>query len=244
MQISERLRAVAALVTAGGAVADIGTDHAYIPIYLIRTGATARAIAMDVNPGPLARAREHIAQYALETSIETRLSDGLTALRSGEADSVVIAGMGGPLMARILEEGRDKLGGCRELILQPQSEIRLVRAWLDRNGWQIVCEDMVCEDGKYYPMMRAERRPENAHGSCEWPADASLEEKNEMELRFGPVLLRDRHPVLREFLLHEKTLDRRILRSLEGQQGEAALQRAEEIRLELQLVEKALAGFR
>ena len=79
MQISERLRAVAALVTAGGAVADIGTDHAYIPIYLIRTGATARAIAMDVNPGPLARAREHIAQYALETVMEERTAD--TVLR-------------------------------------------------------------------------------------------------------------------------------------------------------------------
>ena len=185
MQLSERLRAVGALVTSGGTLADIGTDHAYIPIYLIQTGAVSRAIAMDVNPGPLSRAREHIAQYGLQCAIETRLSDGLAALRPGEADSIVIAGMGGALMTRILDEGRDRLNGvseqtggccsgadncadpqaehrgkgrgCRELILQPQSEIWLVRGWLDRNGWEIVREDMVCEDGKYYPMMRAER---------------------------------------------------------------------------------------
>ncbi len=261
MQLSERLRAVAALVTSGGTLADIGTDHAYIPIYLIQTGAVSRAIAMDVNPGPLSRAREHITQYVLESEIETRLSDGLTALRPGEADSIVIAGMGGALMTRILDEGRDRLNGvseqtgrccsgadncadsqaehrgkrrgCRELILQPQSEIWLVRAWLERSGWRIVREDMVCEDGKYYPMMRAER--------CGAKAVLRM---NEMELRFGPLLLRERHPVLREFLLHERELDLRILASLNGQTGEAAVARAEEVRGELRLVEEALEQIR
>lgn len=299
MQLSERLRAVAALVMSGGTVADIGTDHAYIPIYLIQTDAVSRAIAMDVNPGPLSRAREHIAQYGLESEIETRLSDGLAALRPGEADSVVIAGMGGALMRRILEEGRDRLDGaseqtdgrcnstaalsdsmdncadsqaehrgkrrgCRELILQPQSEIWLVRAWLERSGWRIVREDMVREDGKYYPMMRAERckdkNESNKPCSDKIHSDKIDSDKTdsdeavgtekaaarpglgltEMELRFGPLLLRERHPVLREFLLHEKELDLRILASLNGQTGEAAVARAKEVRGELRLAEEAL----
>ncbi len=234
MQLSKRLLAVAALVTSAGTVADIGTDHAYLPIYLTEEKRIAHAIAMDVNPGPLERARGHIAQYGLGTSIETRQSDGLAALQPGEADGIVIAGMGGALTVRILEEGKAKLEGCRELILQPQSEIWLVRAWLVKNGWRIVHEDMVCEDGKFYPMMRAERSDTDMPGF----------ELNEMELRFGPVLLREGHPVLREFLLHEKELDCRILASLEGQTGAAAVARAQEIRRELQLVEVALKQIR
>ncbi len=315
MQLSERLRAVAALVTSGGTVADIGTDHAYIPIYLIQTGAVSRAIAMDVNQGPLARAREHIAQYGLEASIETRLSDGLAALRPGEADSIVIAGMGGALMVRILDEGRDKLDeipgqagelrditaaqpgntdnrtdsktkrreklwGCRELILQPQSEIWLVRAWLEHGGWRLVREDMVCEDGKYYPMMRAERYGKEVTGigsvteyepmtrakccgdkigsdktgSDKISSNTISDDKisgdkpapglTEMGLRFGPLLLREHHPVLRKFLLHEKELNLRILASLDGQSGEAAVARAEEVRRDLRLVEEALERIR
>lgn len=272
MQISKRLKAVAALVTSGGTVADIGTDHAYIPIYLIQTNAVAHVVAMDVNRGPLARAREHIAQYGLAARIETRLSDGLAALCPGEADCVVIAGMGGPLTVRILEDGRDRLAGrtgyagqespdilpdcpdgCRELILQPQSEIRLVRMWLDQNGWRIVREDMVCEDGKFYPMMRAERsrsaeyhtsdRGQGEAGGQAESADAPQTSLTDMELRFGPLLLREHHPVLKEFLLRERELDRRILASLEGRTGDAAAARAEEVRRELRLVEAALAGY-
>lgn len=240
MQLSKRLSAVAALITGDGTLADIGTDHAYLPIFLIKEKRVAHAIAMDVNPGPLERAREHIAQYGMGDVIETRLSNGLAALQPGEADSIAIAGMGGALMTRILEEGREKLCGseaekrCRELVLQPQSEIWLVREWLDRNGWEIVREDMVCEDGKYYPMMRAERTD---------PGSTSFD-MSEMELRFGPVLLRERHPVLREFLLHEKELDHRILASLDGQPGEAAVARAEEVYRELRLVEAVLCRIR
>ena len=136
MQISKRLETVAGMVTSGRTVADIGTDHAYIPIYLIQENRAECAVAMDVNRGPLQRAKEHILQYGLEDRIDTRLSDGLAALSAGEADSVIIAGMGGPLTVRILEEGADRLENCAELILQPQSEIGLVRSYLQEKGWR------------------------------------------------------------------------------------------------------------
>ena len=128
MQLSKRLSAVAEFVTPGGCLVDVGTDHGYVPIALLEQQKISSAIAMDVNRGPLERAREHIAQYQMGDYIETRLSDGLHALRAGEGDSLLIAGMGGGLTVRILSEGEPLLSGFRELILEPQSDIDRVRA--------------------------------------------------------------------------------------------------------------------
>ena len=114
MQLSKRLSAVAEFVTPGGCLVDVGTDHGYVPIALLEQKKISSAIAMDVNRGPLERAREHIAQYQMGDYIETRLSDGLHALRAGEGDSLLIAGMGGGLTIRILSEGEPLLSGFRE----------------------------------------------------------------------------------------------------------------------------------
>ena len=124
MQLSNRMRKLASLVTKGNRLADVGTDHAYIPIALVREGRIPSALAMDVNQGPLSRAREHIRSSGLDTYIETRLSDGLEKLRSEEADTVLIAGMGGMLTVRILEGGFHCLDTVQELILQRSEERR------------------------------------------------------------------------------------------------------------------------
>ena len=134
VKLSNRLLSVASFVTEGNVLADVGTDHGYIPIYLMQEGRIERAIAMDINAGPLERAKEHITQYGLETYIETRLSDGVAALTPGEADSILIAGMGGGLVLHILEEGETVCRQAKELILQPQSEIERVRVWLYNAG--------------------------------------------------------------------------------------------------------------
>ena len=102
MQLSIRMQAVADMVTPGGRIADIGTDHGYVPIYLVEQNKTDHAIAMDVRKGPLARAGENIVRFGCSDRIETRLSDGLAMLKPGEADTVIIAGMGGLLSIRIL----------------------------------------------------------------------------------------------------------------------------------------------
>ena len=109
MELSRRLRMNASFVTPGNRLADVGTDHGYIPIALRLEGVIPSALAMDINPGPLERAKEHIRQFDLETDIHTRLSDGVQALCPGEADSVLIAGMGGALTIKILEAGKDVL---------------------------------------------------------------------------------------------------------------------------------------
>ena len=207
IKLSKRLQAIADMVTKGYVTADIGTDHGYIPIYLIQTGKISRALAMDVNPGPLARAREHIQRAGLEDRIQVRLSDGFAALKQGEAECAVVAGMGGGLMLRILKEGGDRIRDMKELILQPQSEIASVRAGIRELGFEIRDEDMVKEDGKYYPLMRIvpAKEPEGSRKSPE---------QLQMEDMFGPVLLAKKHPVLLEWIHREKHINERILEQL------------------------------
>lgn len=209
IQLSKRLMAVSSMVTEGNRLADVGTDHGYIPIYLCQKGHIPSAIAMDIGKGPLARAQEHIAKYELEERISTRLSDGVKALAPGEADSVVIAGMGGGLVQKILEEGKTVLDGISELILQPQSEIGEVRLYLQEHGYRITEEKMVLEDGKYYPMMHV------IHGH--------MEPLSDVELKYGKNLLEQRHPVLKDYLEKERQNLEKIrenLVSISSEKGE------------------------
>jgi len=134
MELSKRLQAVADLVSDGLVVADVGTDHGYIPIYMLEIGKCSKALAMDVNHGPLLRAKEHIAEHGLEEMIETRLSDGVKELQVGECDAVVIAGMGGALTIKILEEGKEVFKNLTEFVLQPQSELYKVSEYLFEKG--------------------------------------------------------------------------------------------------------------
>lgn len=228
MQISNRLKAVASFVTSGNRVADIGCDHGYVPIYLIEEGKIPSAIAMDVNKGPLLRAAEHIESCGLSGYIETRLSDGLAELESGEADTVIIAGMGGPLMQKILEDGREVLETVEELILQPQSDLAGFRRYLTENGYRIADENMIYEDGKYYPILcvlHGESRP-----------------LSRTELAFGPILLRKKHPVLLQFIEKEIRLKTEILSRLQSIETPAdqTLGRIKEVQEELTLRKEAL----
>ena len=208
MKLSKRLMTLASLVTDGFRLADVGTDHGYIPIFLVKEGRIPSAIAMDVREGPLMRAREHIADAGLEDKISVRLSDGVTELRDGEADTVLISGMGGGLVKKILSEGREVLTSVRELVLQPQSEIAAVRAWIRENGYVIVDEDMVKEDGKFYPMMKI------CHKSEMGTAEPVEEMSSDIADAFGPILLKKKHPMLLEWLNCELAVTEKILGQL------------------------------
>ena len=104
--LSNRMQALTDMVTPGTVITDVGCDHGFVSVYLVQKGLSPRVIAMDVRSGPLERAREHIREYGLQDRIETRLSDGLHGLKTGEANGMICAGMGGPLMEKILTEGR------------------------------------------------------------------------------------------------------------------------------------------
>lgn len=148
--ISARLMMAADMVRSGVVVADIGTDHAYLPSYLVASGVSPRAIACDLRRKPLDNARETVERYGLSEKIELRLSDGLDALSPGEAQDIILAGMGGTLISQILERAgwiRDK---NTHLILQPMTHAEDVRLFLCRSGFEIL-EERVCEDdGRIY----------------------------------------------------------------------------------------------
>lgn len=230
MQLSKRLQAVSQMVTSGSRLADVGTDHGYIPLSLVMDGRVPEAIAMDINQGPLLRAQENIARYGLEDRIQTRLSDGVKALGEGEADSVVVAGMGGWLVIHILTEGRKALKTVRELILQPQSDLEQVRRFLQREGYLIHEEDMVLEDGKFYPMMRV------LHGY--------MEELTDIEYKYGPRLLAMRHPCLKKYLEREEAAYENVRRTLQKSGSENSGRRLLEIERELEQVRRAKEEFR
>lgn len=262
--LSARLSAIAAMVTAGNRLADVGCDHGYLSIFLVQNGTVPSAIAMDVRPGPLGRAKEHITQAGLSDSIETRLSDGLDALASGEADTLVIAGMGGPLMERILTKGAAVRDSFSELILQPQSDIPHFRHYIRSQGWEVVQEELILEDGKFYPMMKGQKasfRTNGAIGACLQfgETDISAESRKSVnsdscgcifmpvwsreEEAFGKLLLDSRHPVLREYLLREERIQREIIARLADSTGEAAAARRAEVQEEMQMIEKALSLY-
>lgn len=225
MQLSNRLLAVARLASAGHCLADVGTDHGYIPIYLIEEGKFEKAIAMDVKKGPLLRAQENRDSHGLEEKIDLRLSDGVNALKEGEADTVVIAGMGGSLMVRILSEGEKVLRSVKTLVLQPQAEIYRVREFLLESSYRVEKEHMLVEDGKYYSMMRV------VHGS--------MEPMTEVEKQYGPLLLKDKNPCLLEFLNREEGKYREIRENLLREKSGRAKLRVKEVEAELEKIYRA-----
>lgn len=234
IRISKRLQALASLVTEGSVLADVGTDHGYLPIYLLQTGKIKRAFAMDIRKGPLLRAREHVEAFGLGDYITLRLSDGVLALSKEEADSVLIAGMGGGVMLHILEEGREIIGYAKELILQPQSEIERVRNYLYQNGYTIDREDMVFEDGKYYPMMHIDL------GRTKEESASYLKEEWQIIYRYGEHLLKEKNQTLKQYLFRQMEQYEKILENLNKQQNEAAKKRKEEMITELCYVKKVL----
>lgn len=224
--LSKRLQMAASLVTRGYRVADVGTDHGFVPIYLVKMGICPSALAMDVRVGPLERAKEHIEAYGLEEKIQTRLSDGLEKLQKGEADSVVIAGMGGPLMVRILQDGQAVLEEVEELILSPHTEVERVRRWLQEAGWYIKEEHMLQEDGKYYVFLKA------VHGVGDY--------ESQNDFCFGKRLTETREAVWEQSMTVKLEKLRKVERQLAAQDTAGARARLEEVQEQIRQMETTL----
>ena len=190
MKLSKRLQTISDFVKKGAVVADIGTDHAHIPIYLIKNNIISKAYACDINAGPLEKAKENINYYGVK-NIELRLSNGLEKLKTDEADTFIIAGMGGELITDILERGRRFFESKRKFILSPHTKIDEVRKYLLSNGFEITKEDMCIDEGKFYTVMEA-KYTENK------------EMYSEAEFLYGKYLIENKHPVLLRFLKKEE----------------------------------------
>lgn len=186
IKLSVRLQAIADYIPLGKTVADIGTDHALLPVYLVTTGVSPRVIGVEKASGPLAVARRNVAGSGLNGSIEIRAGDGLAPLRPGEAQVLVLAGMGGRKIADILGAAPAVIREAETLVLQPQEPVAPTRHWLISNHFLIADETLVEEDGRLYLIIRSVRgEPE--------PVDDLL-------LEIGPLLVARKHPLLSRYL--------------------------------------------
>ncbi|NLZ38025.1 MAG: SAM-dependent methyltransferase [Firmicutes bacterium] len=227
MKLTPRLQAIAELIPPGSVVADIGTDHAYLPIYLLLEQISQHAVASDINPGPLKQAQETIAAFNCHQRIDLRLGDGLDVLTDNDdVDTVVIAGLGGRTIASLLDKGRNKLARIKRVILQPMNEAGYLRLYLANNGFAIVHESLVSE-GKYlYEIILAKPGLET--------------EQDPFRLSIGPRLLEKKPPLLPRLLKEKIRKLRTVYHSLQRAKKEDLTEKIREVEYQLNRLEEVL----
>lgn len=224
IKLSQRLQALVDLVPPGLRVGDVGTDHAFLPCYLVSEGISPGAIGIELNRGPFDSACRTVKSYGLESLIELRVGDGLQPILKGEIDVIIIAGMGGSGMVDILEASPHVVEGAQRLILQPMNGAELVRTWLFTNGWLISAEDLVYEEGRIYQVIAADKGT---------PGKLST-----MELIYGPLLIQNNHPLLFECVKKDLLSLQEILSQLAKSESEDAKNKTLEIEKRILLMKE------
>ena len=202
MRLGNRLNCIATYVPQNAKLADVGTDHAYLPIYLVENEQIDFAIATDIVQGPCEAAKKSVEKYTLQNKISVRQGDGLSSVNKGEIDTVVVAGMGGSSIVDILAKGSEVLLAVTTLVLQPMTEGFLLRKWLCENNWLITNEDLVVEGERLYEIIVTKK--------------GVAKQLNNIELLVGPILLKKGHVLLKKHF--QNIIDRYdfICRSMEN----------------------------
>lgn len=216
MKLSQRLQAIADYVPKGAIVADIGTDHGYIPVYLAREEISCKIIATDINEGPLQNAKSYIDKESYGEIIETRLGNGLKCMLPNEVDTVIIAGMGGILIAEILENSKDITQTIKNFILQPMVASEDLRRYLINNNYRILNEKLAKEGNKIYEVMLA------THGMDKI--------ENDIYYEIGKKLVENKDEHLKEFLKNKIRKTENILRKLKNNETIEGKQRYESLK--------------
>lgn len=236
VRLPARLAAVAAHIPPGQPFADIGTDHALLPLALVASGHTPRAVASDAHPGPAAFAAQQVAEAGLAGRVDVRHGDGLRVLRPGEVRGAVIAGMGGGTMRRILSDRPDLALGLDWLLLQPVQGAGPLRRWLGASGYTLADEDLVQEDGRFYPILWVLPGPAPLGASGAGAADPADPLPD-----LGPILWQKRHPLLPALTRQEIGAARRMLSKLGAARTDAGRRRAAELAERLRRLEELIA---
>ncbi|MEK8129678.1 tRNA (adenine(22)-N(1))-methyltransferase TrmK [Paenibacillus filicis] len=248
IRLSKRLEWIAQEVPKGSRLADIGSDHALLPSYLAQQGIITSGVAGEVNAGPYEAASRQVRAAGLKERIEVRLGDGLAVLAPGEVDVITIAGMGGALIASILEAGQEKLAGVSRLVLQPNVAEDAVRRWLLAHGWELVSERILEEDGKIYEILtavssaQAEETGTRAGERLYEPlslAEGITLDREELQ-KFGPHLVREAPTVWQAKWRLELDKLEHVCMQMSRSDTEAARLREQEFRLEMKRIEEVL----
>lgn len=177
--LGNRLAKCASMVRGGAALADVGTDHAYLPILLALRGKIKSAVASDIRPGPLVRAEKNVARYGVSGLVSVRRSDGLDEILPEEADDVVVAGMGGELIARIVGRAGWLKEPGRRLILQPMTSVPELRLFLAGEGFAVLREEAVSEGGHVYTVLLSSYDPDGVRADELYPYAGALDGSTE-----------------------------------------------------------------
>lgn len=190
MELSKRLKRIAEHVDKCESVADIGTDHGYIPIYLVKEGICKKAIASDINKGPIEKAKVNVAFEGVSNKVKCLLGPGLNPLKVGEVNGVILAGMGGNLTRDILLADMDKVKKYDFIILQPAQNPEVLREFLYKNDYEIIDEDLIKDEGRFYELFKVKYN-ENSE---------KLVFEDELEYEVSPLLREKGHPLFKEFI--------------------------------------------
>lgn len=231
LQLSTRLTTVAKYIQEESFLADIGSDHAYLPVYCVQRKKAKKAIAGEVVKGPFESATSTVLQYGLSHQITVRLGDGLDVLMDDAVDHITICGMGGQLIRDILERGKSKLEQTKRLILQPNVAAHYIRKWAYENGWVLICEEILKEDEKIYEILVLEKK-----------ARDSLPILEELDMIFGPFLRKEKSDVFLEKWQREHKKLVKVRESIQNApKTPENLTRLKEIKQEIQRVEEVLS---
>lgn len=233
-KLSKRLETVAKYIPKNARFADIGSDHAYLPCYMVKRNDVRFVIAGEVVDGPYQSAVKQVKQEGLSSKISVRKGNGLEVIEPNEVDCVTIAGMGGTLIATILENGKNKLkDSVQRLILQPNVSASSIRDWLLKNDWILIDEEILEEDGKIYEVLVAEKGDSRP----------LYELNKEKALLFGPFLMKEKNAAFVKKWTHEKKNWQRILSNLKSApESEENTQKSKELERKIKLVDEVITN--
>ena len=208
MKLTDRLLKIASLVDNGKRIADIGTDHGYIPVYLLNQNKIQYAILGDVNKGPLENARKEVTRNKLQDKVDLRLGSGIEVLKENEVDEIIIAGMGGMLINNLLKANEKIAHTTEKLILQPMQAPEELRMFLYQNGYKILDEHLVREEHRLYEII-----------VCKYEG-LEPQEIDPIYYEIGLKLIQNNDPLLNDFIENKIRINQNVLKQLEGKEGQ------------------------
>jgi len=224
MELSKRLKFIADHIDKCDSLIDVGTDHGYIPVYAVKNNLCNKAIASDINRGPVEKAKLNASVDGVSSQVQVRLGGGLEIVKKGEVEAVVIAGMGGNLIISILEKDKNKLPLYKFIILQPAQNPEVLREYLYTNGYEIIEEDICLDEGIFYELFKV-RKSEDMKVSID-----------PIFYEFSSILLKRRHPLFYSFLEYKEGKYKKILELIK-EESESSKKRRIEIIEKLKTIE-------
>lgn len=202
MEISNRLKCVVSMIDKCSSIADIGTDHGYLPIYLIQNGICKTSIASDIKKGPLNKARANVKKYKMEEKIECRLGAGLSTIKVKEVDCAVISGMGGNLISDILKENLEVFKSLKYAVLQPVQNPEILRKYLYDKGFNIIDEELCIDENKYYEIIKV------AYNN-------NVVIKDDIYYEISENLIKKKHPLIKEYIEYKINKNKHIIDNID-----------------------------